>query len=110
MCESLEIRCSRPIPTVSLDVISLVASSCGYYKQHLPSLRQNSHVRTQPSCRGCGPRLHTFSPQILEWLLPEQLLESLSRKEVAPIRGYSYNFMAYDIVFIIFVVVYIKEA
>jgi hypothetical protein len=43
-------------------------------------------------------------------LMHKQLLESLSRKEVAPIRGYSYNFMAYDIVFIIFVVVYIKEA
>jgi hypothetical protein len=39
----------------------------------------------------------------------EQLLENLSRKDVAPIRGYPYNFRAYDGVFVIFVVVYMKE-
>jgi site-specific recombinase XerD len=40
----------------------------------------------------------------------QQLLENLSRKDVAPIRGSPYNPMAYDIVFIIFVVVYTEEA
>jgi hypothetical protein len=39
----------------------------------------------------------------------KQLLENLSRKDVAPLRGYPYNLMAYGIIFVIFVVVYIKE-
>ena len=32
---SLNLSGSVPIPTVSLDVISLVVSSCGYYKGHI---------------------------------------------------------------------------
>jgi hypothetical protein len=53
---------------------------------------------------GTGDPLRTAMDKV-----NEQLLENLSRKDVAPIRGYPYNLRAYDGVFVIFVVVYMKE-
>ena len=53
----------------------------------------------------CGEFLRTALCDIMGKLTRKQLLESLSRKDVAPIRGYPYNLRAYDGVFVIFVVV-----
>jgi hypothetical protein len=69
-----------------------------FFSSAIESALEPSRVsgRTEPKTYGksAGLLLNSRGVNFIK-----QLLENLSRKDVAPIRGYPYNLMAYDIIF-----------